>query len=34
MSHTRIIQDFTTIVGGDQQTSDEEWAAIQEERGT
>lgn len=30
---TRTSQDFANIVAGGNQTTDEEWAAIQEERG-
>lgn len=31
--NTRAFQDFANIIGGGQQTTDEEWAAIEEERG-
>jgi len=30
---TRTSQDFANIIAGGKQTTDEEWAAIQEERG-
>lgn len=30
---TRAFQDFANIIGGGQQTTDEEWAAIEKERG-
>ena len=30
---TRTSQDFANIIAGDKQTANEEWAAIQEERG-
>ena len=30
---TRTSQDFSNIIAGGKQTTDEEWAAIEEERG-
>ena len=30
---TRAFQDFANIIGGGKQTTDEEWAAIEKERG-
>ena len=30
---TRAFQDFANIIGGGKQTTDEEWSAIETERG-